>query len=789
MQLMEVCVIAKCTYKSETIMFSVSSESSMVDILKTLCLRFRGLQLGCFTLRYSVPSYPSCFLETDSDLDLMRTFLLISNEKTVDILVKDLCGISEYSGDFCVNKELIACEKGESSCSSTVEDRNEFLGRSKRASAKPLLSNEWETYIHHVGQKFDGGAEEFRLKLCKYALEVGFNFLYAGNDKKRVVAVCSNKKLEGCSWRVYASRCEATGSFVIRTLNNVHTCAGRIRESKSKMMRSRVVSSLIVDRIRAKPELKPVEIIHEFKDYYGIDISYYHAWFGKELAKLDVHGDESKSFNELVWYTDAVKETNTGSLCTLDCEAGINRFRRFFVSFGGCIAGFQYCIPLLFIDATFLKSKYKGQLLCASGKNGNQGFYPLAFGVVDSETEENWTWFLQHLASILLPMGRVVTFFSDRNQGYGKLLQDRVINLFSRCAYAVTEEEFKVAMEELVIVGSSKVKAFISDLSRDHYANAFFKGMRYGEMANSLAESFNNWVGVFRDLPVLPLIEGIRQKLMVLNSQRRFEAEKWTTVLCPEMETRLCENAEAGRTWAVRRSNSTVFEVFADYSVMVDLEQRTCSCRLWQIDGFPCTHAVAAILAKRDSVYDYVECYYKTDFFRKAYESPIFPIPDIGKGLGSNGSAAGVVLPPITKRPAGRPPTKRIKGPVPNGSSKLCIKKLEASFFLCSSTFVLLKEQQKLIKNCIALEETKTEMHNSLFRDSYTLSRGSPSSPLDQVPERGFLEKLLLPFIELVLYVSNDVVESRGIAAKLDIVWFVVKICNKQPETAAQNLM
>ncbi|BBG99428.1 EF-TU receptor, partial [Prunus dulcis] len=495
---MEVCVIAKCTYKSETIMFSVSSESSMVDILKTLCLRFRGLQLGCFTLRYSVPNYPSCFLETDSDLDLMRTFLLISNEKTVDILVKDLCGISEYSGDFCVNNELIACEKGESLCSSTVEDRNEFLGRSKRASAKPLLSNEWETYIHHVGQKFDGGAEEFRLKLCKYALEVGFNFLHAGNDKKLVVAVCSNKKLEGCSWRVYASRCEATGSFVIRTLNNVHTCAGRIRESKSKMMRSRVNS--------CKTELKPVEIIHEFKDYYGIDISYYHAWFGKELAKLDIHGDESKSFNELVWYADA--------------------------------------------------SKYKGQLLCASGKNGNQGFYPLAFGVVDSETEENWTWFLQHLAFILLPMGRVVTFFSDRNQGSNGGVGD--------CW------EFES-------------KAFISDLSRDHYANAFFKGMRYGEMANSLAESFNNWVGVFRDLPVLPLIEGIRQKLMVLNSQRRFEAEKWTTVLCPEMETRLCENAEAGRTWAVRRSNCTVFEVFADYSVMVDLEQRTCSCRLWQI--------------------------------------------------------------------------------------------------------------------------------------------------------------------------------------------------------------
>ncbi|BFG30699.1 hypothetical protein CerSpe_169730 [Prunus speciosa] len=104
-------------------------------------------------------------------------------------------------------------------------------------------------------------------------------------------------------------------------------------------------------------------------------------------------------------------------------------------------------------------------------------------------------------------MGRMVTFFSDRNHGllnatgavfpgwphsycyyhlkqnliskypklgYGKLLQDRVVNLFSKCAYAVTEEEFKVAMDELVVVGSLKVKTFISELSRDHYANAFF---------------------------------------------------------------------------------------------------------------------------------------------------------------------------------------------------------------------------------------------------------------------------------------------------------------------------
>ncbi|CAL2271131.1 unnamed protein product [Prunus armeniaca] len=169
-------------------------------------------------LQYSLPGYSSCLLETNSDLDMMMAYLSISNAKSVDILVKDLCWSSEDNGDFCGNKELMACEKGESSCSSPIEDRNEFLGMSKRASAKPSLLNEWETYIHHVGHKFDGGVEEFRFKLCKYALEEEF--------------------------RLYMPTMTKGG-------------------------------------IRAKLELKPVEIIHELKDYYGIDISYYHAWFGK----------------------------------------------------------------------------------------------------------------------------------------------------------------------------------------------------------------------------------------------------------------------------------------------------------------------------------------------------------------------------------------------------------------------------------------------------------------------------------------------------------------------------
>lgn len=80
------------------------------------------------------------------------------------------------------------------------------------------------------------------------------------------------------------------------------------------------MSSIFVDRIHAKPELKPIKMIKEFKEYYELDISYHHAWFGNKLAELEVHSDESKSFNELTCYLEAIKFRQILVLFVLECD-------------------------------------------------------------------------------------------------------------------------------------------------------------------------------------------------------------------------------------------------------------------------------------------------------------------------------------------------------------------------------------------------------------------------------------------------------------------------------------
>ena len=183
------------------------------------------------------------------------------------------------------------------------------------------------------------------------------------------------RESKACLWRVNASLESANNFFYIRTLHDEHTCGAAVRTSKNSRMSSNLVTSLIVNEVHGNPQTRPIDVVRQFTDQYGLTITYNHAWLGVEKARTTTFGDFSMSYDEIRWYMDIVMNTNPGSYLRLDYNHQSGWFKRFFVAFNASIQGFRHCHPLLFIDGTFLKGKYKGTLLTATANDGDQGRY------------------------------------------------------------------------------------------------------------------------------------------------------------------------------------------------------------------------------------------------------------------------------------------------------------------------------------------------------------------------------------------------------------------------------
>lgn len=112
---------------------------------------------------------------------------------------------------------------------------------------------------------FEGGAKDFRDKLVKYSIGLGFKFVYLKTEKFRVNAECIKKTSEVRKWRVHESVSLCNEFFYMLTLNNVDSCSGLIHTHKSSKMGSKIVSTILVNRIKDNSFVKSIEVVKEFK--------------------------------------------------------------------------------------------------------------------------------------------------------------------------------------------------------------------------------------------------------------------------------------------------------------------------------------------------------------------------------------------------------------------------------------------------------------------------------------------------------------------------------------------
>ncbi|XP_052623612.1 uncharacterized protein LOC128128896 [Lactuca sativa] len=249
------------------------------------------------------------------------------------------------------------------------------------------------------------------------------------------------------------------------------------------------------------------------------------------------------------------------------------------------------------------------------------------WAVVCVENKENWKWFLENLKDNLeMENGFAITLMSDQHKGLLEAVKEVlpttehkqcarhiVANfrkrfsgvhyemMFWKACKASTEPLFNATTKEIQLLNPTS-SDYLMEKNSKSWCRAFFQeGRMFDAVENGLSESFNN---------VLP------------NGLNQFETRN------------LAE------------------------SYVVDIDKKTCSCRVWQLNGYGCVHSVATISYLNSDAGNYVDPIYYGAIYKNTYKYQM---------RGMNGSNMWpsteffIPLPPLKRKMPGRPKVNRRK--------------------------------------------------------------------------------------------------------------------------------
>ncbi|XP_018460226.1 uncharacterized protein LOC108831162 [Raphanus sativus] len=518
------------------------------------------------------------------------------------------------------------------------------------------------------------------MEIC--AMKHNFDYKLVKSDKKIWYVRCAD---DDCTWRVRAEGLTGSSYFIIKKYVPDHTCAPSSRNHSVRTASSKTVGTLIMHKYESVKEgPKPNDIIQLMRNDHGVEISYPLAWEAREYAVNVVRGIPEEVYGKIPKYLHMMKEANPGSHTFYETDTN-GRFRFLFISYGQSIRGFQAALRrVIVVDGTFLKSKYKGVLLVATALDGNSNLYPIAFGVVDSENDRAWEWFMRQL-NVVIDDDESLAFVSDRNTSIAKALAKvyphshhgicihnllnnvvtyykgkGVAGLVAKASKAYRVADFKKIFTAIYSI-SPAIGKYLVDADVQKWARCQFPGYRYNVRTTNPAESINYALRSPREFPVIPLLESIREMMTRWFFKRRTKSSKHTKPLTIAVEKKIDRRIEKGKKFQVFPVSDDRFLVQGDtFECMVDLVRRTCSCGKFDLMKIPCRHAIKAAFSVGIRAHTLTDDMYTTASWRSIYAESINPIsvPKDAWIVPPHVQQAEV-LPPETRRAAGRRKKRR----------------------------------------------------------------------------------------------------------------------------------
>ncbi|XP_071697892.1 uncharacterized protein [Rutidosis leptorrhynchoides] len=200
-----------------------------------------------------------------------------------------------------------------------------------------------------------------------------------------------------------------------------HICYGSVQSNNNLCLTSSIIATDIISYISQDIAYEVKHIQTHVKKVWKVDISYTKAWNSRRIAIERLFGTWQSNLAELPTYVDELLHTNPDTIVRWafdpQVEYGVHTFKYVFWAFGPANMAYQQCIPIHCIDGTHLKGNYIGKMLTAVAKNANGQILPVAFAVVDNESNESWAWFLKLVQTHVNVSKRDLCIISERHIG------------------------------------------------------------------------------------------------------------------------------------------------------------------------------------------------------------------------------------------------------------------------------------------------------------------------------------------------------------------------------------
>uniref|UniRef100_A0A2N9FNG2 SWIM-type domain-containing protein n=1 Tax=Fagus sylvatica TaxID=28930 RepID=A0A2N9FNG2_FAGSY len=388
-------------------------------------------------------------------------------------------------------------------------------------------------------------------------------------------------------------------TFQIKTYNPNHTCT---RAYKNSQITPRWIAERYMETFRHDIQKPTIALPQQIKGKWNVDVSRMQVYRARKMATENIQGSHKEQYKKIWDYCETLKETNVGITTLLDVERPYldvaATFQRLYVCLAATRTGFKDgCRPLIGLDGCFLKGSYKGHLLSAVSRDANDNMYPICVAIMESECKASWSWFL---FTLLKDIGKVTggwTFISDRQKGLTESFKEVCPDMDHRACVRHIYANFRDS--------DHRGKALKDKLWAAASAYTEFEfNAHMAELKKLLPPAYEYLSKIpvatwSRDKPILTMLDTIRRKLMRRFQVNRASIAKMSGKLCPKIQVKVDKAGVKASECLLMYSREGKYEVdYRQQKFVVNLREKTCGCKKWDISGISCHHAISAILHK-----------------------------------------------------------------------------------------------------------------------------------------------------------------------------------------------